>query len=271
MTTHRAGFATATLGRSFAVLVTIFVTCAVALISSTIALLLVGHRLRFASPPAGILLGLLWAFGSGEIAARLWDLPQGYVVAGHVCVGVCILAIVIGRPLWNPIGQVFFGSYAGAALAYLSAAAVITVNGGLSVPTMIASGILLVLETIALTLATTFAFESCDVLCRSRWAREIQPPDPNYMPKVSLQIAAYNEPPDMLIETIRSAEAIDYPNFEIVVIDNNTKDPDVWRPVAEYCEGRENVRFVHVDPWPGFKSGALNLALTEYTAPDAEI
>jgi cellulose synthase/poly-beta-1,6-N-acetylglucosamine synthase-like glycosyltransferase len=28
---------------------------------------------------------------------------------------------------------------------------------------------------------------------------------------------------------------------------------------------------VHVDPWPGFKSGALNLALAEYTHPDAEI
>ncbi len=31
------------------------------------------------------------------------------------------------------------------------------------------------------------------------------------------------------------------------------------------------MRFVHVDPWPGYKSGALNLALTEYTSPDAEI
>ena len=42
------------------------------------------------------------------------------------------------------------------------------------------------------------------------------------MPMISLQIAAYNEPPDMLIETIKSAEFIDYPNFEIVIIDNNT-------------------------------------------------
>jgi cellulose synthase/poly-beta-1,6-N-acetylglucosamine synthase-like glycosyltransferase len=28
---------------------------------------------------------------------------------------------------------------------------------------------------------------------------------------------------------------------------------------------------VHVDPWPGYKSGALNLALREHTHPDAEV
>ena len=92
-----------------------------------------------------------------------------------------------------------------------------------------------------------------------------------YQPFVSLHIAAYNEPPDMLIETIRRAEAIDYPNFEIVVIDNNTKDPAVWRPIEEYCRDRPRVTFVHVDPWPGFKAGALNLALRHYTDPRAEI
>src|SRR5262249_12786124 len=66
-------------------------------------------------------------------------------------------------------------------------------------------------------------------------------------------------------------EALDYPDFDVVVIDNNTHDPDVWQPVAEYCEGRPCVHFVHVDPWPGYKSGALNLALREHTDPDAEV
>src|SRR5207302_3451387 len=49
------------------------------------------------------------------------------------------------------------------------------------------------------------------------------------------------------------------------------EDPAVWRPVAEYCEGKPNVRFVHVEELPGFKSGALNLSLHGHTAPDAEI
>ena len=55
---------------------------------------------------------------------------------------------------------------------------------------------------------------------------------------VSLHIPAYNEPPELLIETIKAAERIDYPNFEIVVMDNNTSDPAVYGPVEEYCRDR---------------------------------
>ena len=88
---------------------------------------------------------------------------------------------------------------------------------------------------------------------------------------VSLHIPAYNEPPEILIDTIKAVERIDYPNFEIIVIDNNTKDPAVYGPVEEYCRGRERVQFVHVAPWPGYKAGACNLALRRYTDPRAEI
>src|ERR1039458_3322948 len=88
---------------------------------------------------------------------------------------------------------------------------------------------------------------------------------------VSLHIPAYNEPPELLIETIKAVERIDHPSVEVVVMDNNTSDPAVWGPVEEYCRGRERVRFVHVAPWPGYKAGACNLALRRYTDPRAEI
>ncbi|HEY7948047.1 MAG TPA: glycosyltransferase, partial [Acidimicrobiales bacterium] len=81
----------------------------------------------------------------------------------------------------------------------------------------------------------------------------------------------YNEPPELLIATIKAVEQIDYPDFEIIVVDNNTKDRAVWGPVEEYCRDRELVQFVHVAPWPGYKSGACNLALRKYTDPRAEI
>src|SRR5438093_768364 len=147
----------------------------------------------------------------------------------------------------------------------------ITLSGYFSPLGAVASALVLLLEILALTLSISFAFESLDVLCAARRSRPPPVFDHAYLPMVSLQIAAYNEPPDMLIEVIRSAEAIDYPRFEVVVVDNNTRDPDVWQPVQEYCRGRPNVTFVHVDPWPGYKSGALNLALREYTHPDAEL
>jgi exo-beta-1,3-glucanase (GH17 family)/cellulose synthase/poly-beta-1,6-N-acetylglucosamine synthase-like glycosyltransferase len=90
-------------------------------------------------------------------------------------------------------------------------------------------------------------------------------------PKVSIHVPAYAEPPEMLIETLRALAALDYPSFEVVVVDNNTEDERLWRPVEAYCDRLgEQFRFFHVAPLAGYKAGALNFALRN-TAPDAEI
>jgi len=92
-----------------------------------------------------------------------------------------------------------------------------------------------------------------------------------YHPKVSVHVPAYNEPPDMLIETLDALAAMNYANFEVLVIDNNTKDEATWRPVEQHCQQLgPRFRFFHVDPLAGFKAGALNYALRN-TAADAEI
>src|SRR5207302_9086072 len=175
---------------------------------------------------------------AGEAAAWIWHLPSNLVVWAEGLVFLVTAAVVLARPHWNPVGQVFFGAFLASCLTYLAFAADITVAGGLSPVAIAAPAPLFLLEVTALSLSTYFAYESLDVVTRTRWDRPIPDPDPNHVPKVSLQIPAYNEPPDMLIETIRSLEGIDYPNYEIVVVDNNTEDPAVWRPVAEYCEGK---------------------------------
>jgi exo-beta-1,3-glucanase (GH17 family)/cellulose synthase/poly-beta-1,6-N-acetylglucosamine synthase-like glycosyltransferase len=90
-------------------------------------------------------------------------------------------------------------------------------------------------------------------------------------PKVSIHVPAYNEPPAMIIETLDALARLDYPDFEVLVIDNNTPDESVWRPVEAHCAALgPRFRFFHVAPLSGFKAGALNYAL-ERTAPDAEI
>src|SRR5207247_1428522 len=54
---------------------------------------------------------------------------------------------------------------------------------------------------------------------------------------------------------------IDYPNVVVQVVDNNTKDPQVWRPLEVLCaELGSRFQFIHLDPWPGYKAGALNEA-----------
>src|SRR5579862_7770572 len=95
--------------------------------------------------------------------------------------------------------------------------------------------------------------------------------DGSQTPKVSIHVPAYNEPPAMLIETLDALARLDYPDFEVLVIDNNTRDESVWRPVEAHCaQLGSRFRFFHVAPLAGFKAGALNFAL-ERTAPDAAI
>lgn len=90
-------------------------------------------------------------------------------------------------------------------------------------------------------------------------------------PRVSVHVPAYNEPPDMLIETLDALARLDYPDFEVLVIDNNTRDEAVWRPVEAHCRTLgERFRFFHVSPLAGFKAGALNFALKQ-TDPAARV
>ncbi|HWW31746.1 MAG TPA: glycosyltransferase [Steroidobacteraceae bacterium] len=89
-------------------------------------------------------------------------------------------------------------------------------------------------------------------------------------PKVSIHVPAYNEPPGMLIETLDALARLDYPDFEVLVVDNNTRDEEVWRPVEAHCaQLGPRFRFFHVAPLAGFKAGALNYALARMAADAA--
>ncbi len=74
----------------------------------------------------------------------------------------------------------------------------------------------------------------------------------------------------MVIDTLRALLRIDYPRYEIILIDDNTDDELLWRPVEQWC-ARHRVKFAHLQDWPGYKSGALNYALRELTDPRAEV
>jgi cellulose synthase/poly-beta-1,6-N-acetylglucosamine synthase-like glycosyltransferase/exo-beta-1,3-glucanase (GH17 family) len=90
-------------------------------------------------------------------------------------------------------------------------------------------------------------------------------------PKVSIHIPAYKEPPEMLKATLDAVASLTYPNFECLVIINNTPDPAFWEPVEAHCRALgDRFKFLREDKLQGFKAGALRLALT-HTAPDAEI
>src|SRR3954462_6592544 len=90
-------------------------------------------------------------------------------------------------------------------------------------------------------------------------------------PKVSIHVPAYFEPPDMLKQTLDAISRLDYPNFECVVIINNTPDPAFWQPIQDHCRALgERFKFINAEKVEGFKAGALRIAM-ERTAADAEI
>jgi exo-beta-1,3-glucanase (GH17 family)/cellulose synthase/poly-beta-1,6-N-acetylglucosamine synthase-like glycosyltransferase len=90
-------------------------------------------------------------------------------------------------------------------------------------------------------------------------------------PKVSIHVPAYFEPPEMLKQTLDAVARLDYPNFECVVIINNTPDPAFWQPIQDQCRALgERFKFINAEKVEGFKAGALRIAM-ERTAADAEI
>ena len=128
------------------------------------------------------------------------------------------------------------------------------------------------------------AFEFTEVVWQKHWQRHFRPERPALdavEPFVSIHLPCHNEPPEMVIQTLASLARMHYRNFEVLVIDNNTRNDDVWRPVEHYVErlnehlgdgdhAGPRFRFFHLADWPGFKAGALNFALRE-TDPRAEV
>ena len=59
---------------------------------------------------------------------------------------------------------------------------------------------------------------------------------PERAPLVSIHIPACREPPEMLRQTLDSVAKLDWPNFECVVVINNTPDPAMWGPIEHHCQ-----------------------------------
>src|SRR5579859_2741069 len=258
----------------------LFVLAFVQLIVSTVLVLSpardIGNRFRWTgSRITEVLVGSVGTVAISAIACvltqALWGLPIGGLeTAAYLLVVVSVVVIAL-QPDRNVVGCVFYASFGSASLAFIIWAAYIAVIAPTSILETVTASFVLLLDVAAFLVWMSNINYQSDVLCRSRRGRPLPKADPSYQPMVSLHIPAYNEPPELLIETIKAVERIDYPDFEVVVIDNNTQDPAVWRPVEEYCRDRPRVKFVHVAPWPGYKAGACNLVLRRHTDPRAEI
>ncbi|MEX1123218.1 MAG: glycosyltransferase family 2 protein [Balneolales bacterium] len=93
---------------------------------------------------------------------------------------------------------------------------------------------------------------------------------PANKPFVSIHIPTHNEPPDLVCKTLDALMDLDYENYEVIVLDNNTKNPTIWLPVQDYCKKLgAKFRFRHLDDLQGYKAGALNVCY-ELSSPKTE-
>ena len=231
----------------------------------------------------------LAAFWPGLIRARFWfGVPVGLVLLAIVTGGATVLsgtrdfelelaAIAVITTLgthavwrrWSWIGAALFAAATLASAAYLLYAASITYVVAQDLVYLVASSLLLLLELAALTLALSYLFEIVDTL--SRTSDRPHPADRNYRPKVAVQVPAYNEPLEVITETLNALAALDYPDLIVQVVDNNTPDKEVWTPLQALCEKLgPRFQFMHLENWPGYKAGALNEA-TRRLPQDVEI
>jgi exo-beta-1,3-glucanase (GH17 family)/cellulose synthase/poly-beta-1,6-N-acetylglucosamine synthase-like glycosyltransferase len=195
-------------------------------------------------------------------------------------VGAAIFSVVLmalflfTRSSMKLPGLLFFGLIANLAASTIFWSASIGAQQYQTKITMVFWGILILMQVLAAVILLIESLEIAEVIWHRKTARTFQPltPSPDFKyPKVSLHLPIHNEPPEMVRMTLEALDRVDYPNLEVLVMDNNTKDPAVWEPVKADCERLgPKFRFFHLENWPGFKAGAINHALDQ-TAPDAEI
>ncbi|MGB3606259.1 MAG: glycosyltransferase family 2 protein [Psychroserpens sp.] len=85
-------------------------------------------------------------------------------------------------------------------------------------------------------------------------------------PFVSIHYAICDEPPIMVLDTLNSFRALEYSNFEVIIVSNNHTNEHSWKPIEAFCQSFTNFHFFHFDKIDGFKAGALNIALDKMSS-----
>lgn len=78
---------------------------------------------------------------------------------------------------------------------------------------------------------------------------------------VSIHMPICGAPPEHVRRALAQLALLDYPAFEVLVVDHNTADPELWEPVARDCARLDaRFRFFHLGPLSSGRAGALNFA-----------
>src|SRR6266702_8244947 len=173
------------------------------------------HRVRVAGTWPAIRRFVLAVVGTAVLAAaaaavlELVKASERNFITG---VAAVVVASVVWLPVtrrWNARAHLCWASSVFLFVVYLAFALTWTFDSHLG-PASTAGGVLLwVFEVFAAVLSCAYLWEICDALGTEHWRRRITPTTPaaaadRDLPFVSLHVPAHNEPPDMVIDTLRS-------------------------------------------------------------------
>jgi exo-beta-1,3-glucanase (GH17 family)/cellulose synthase/poly-beta-1,6-N-acetylglucosamine synthase-like glycosyltransferase len=201
-------------------------------------------------------------------------IPEWRILAGLsvVIAVITMIVLLIDSRTLGSRGRSFL-----AVLAFSAASAAVWIvddylNQYLTAQTILVGILMLLGMTGVIVVILTEGHEWAEARWTTAWRRPFRPVQDEFrLPVVSIHVPTFNEPPQMVIETLNALARLDYPDYEVVVMDNNTRDPDTWQPVEAHCRALgERFRFLHVEELAGFKAGALNFAL-KHTSSRAEI
>ncbi|HJQ93496.1 MAG TPA: glycosyltransferase [Candidatus Thermoplasmatota archaeon] len=134
------------------------------------------------------------------------------------------------------------------------------------------SWLLFIAEVSSLSMVLLYSFYTIDVAARKHWRRSTVEAmfSPYYLPKVAIHVPTFNEPFELVKETLDRLVKLDYPTDRVVIMvaDDSTR-PECAQPIKEYC-AKIGVQYHTRADRTGYKAGALNMLL-EKTPVDCNL
>src|SRR6266480_1758797 len=148
---------------------------------------------------AGIPLALASLIGAGWLTGLIVHDPVAATILPLFGVGV-VIETRRHLPQWSFLAAELLSALLVASVAYLIYAGAQPFVDRLSLLGIAGSFVLLLLEASALALSVYYLFEILDVF--SRRTRIAHRAEPSYRPKVAIQVPCYNEPIEVMRETL---------------------------------------------------------------------
>lgn len=194
----------------------LLVSVALAVPATLLVFTVPAHRHRVAVPTtrlAGVVAGLVVAVSALAVGAAAGAGPAQALVVAAV-LGATVSAWRRAGVGWDLRGLVAWALSIDAGLLYLAYVVVWTVESGLGAPGTAASGVLWLIEAFVFLVGVGYLWEFVDVLSRRAWDGYVDPDRlpagrTRHRPFVSLHVPIHHEPPDLVIETLRTLVALE--------------------------------------------------------------